>query len=174
MSENTTTLKSGLNLMYPTYLHFCSTDIHDPWLTSALQNEVDESLKYYMYKQFDDFLYNMMGGRIAEWSNYKIDGWINRYENTEMEYHTHSGAHISAVVYLESNPKSGGEIGFYDPRPNVSRGYDMRFRKNFNPTYHAPKTGDVLIFPSYLYHSVKAATHTRISCALDLFLYADN
>ena len=72
------------------------------------------------------------------------------------------------------NPESGGEIVFYDPRPHVARGYDMKFRKTTDPTYHAPKTGDLLIFPSYLYHSVRPATHTRVSCALDLYLYNDD
>ena len=50
----------------------------------------------------------------------------------------------------------------------------MKFRKTTDPTYHAPKTGDMLVFPSYLYHSVRPASHTRVSCALDLYLYNDD
>lgn len=168
------TLKLGTHFLYPTLMRFEIIPIDDEWVMDGLQKKVTQSLIDDAYFYFDDFIQDWTGHNIHDWKDYEIKSWINRYENTGMETHTHSGAHASMVIYLESNPESGGEIVFYDHRPHVARGYDMKFRKTTDPTYHAPKTGDMLVFPSYLYHSVRPATHTRVSCALDLYLYNDD
>lgn len=72
--------------------------------------------------------------------------------------HTHPNAFLSGVLYL-SAPENCGPIVFADPRPGagviVPDVYDAR-----KPTYGGvysvqPRTGDLIIFPSWLQHSVE-------------------
>jgi hypothetical protein len=83
--------------------------------------------------------------------------------------HNHSGASLSGVFYLmfEEN-ESGGKIIFQDPRFNANRGYKLNFNKWFQDLKIMPVSGDLLIFPSYLYHYTEIFTgHVRLALAVD-------
>ena len=70
--------------------------------------------------------------------------------------HVHPHAHISGVYYV-TVPQSaldttdGGKISFYDPRPRANMN-----QLAFQITRHreVPAAGDILLFPSWLEHSV--------------------
>ena len=168
------TLNAGLNLLYPTAVSKSRIILdEDKMLLPAFEkNEVSDSLKEIMVEEFDDYLTHF-GKTLNDWHHYQVKSWVNKYEHGApgMEAHTHAGSHLSAIVILEAG--SGGEIVFYDPRNFASRGYDLQFRSMFEPTVYHPKQGDVIIFPSFLYHSVRATQHLRISAAFDLYLYND-
>jgi hypothetical protein len=66
----------------------------------------------------------------------------------------------------------GGRIEFVDPRTNANRGYPRVLHKQFTETIHQPKTGDMLIFPSFLYHHVHTYySNNRFCLSVDLTLH---
>ena len=88
--------------------------------------------------------------------------------------HEHSGNTVIGVYYVHTNEKSG-DILLHDPRgansfiPSFEDGLSGR-------SYHriTPKTGDLLLFPAYIVHSVEPnlSDETRISLAMN-FEYKD-
>ena len=70
--------------------------------------------------------------------------------------HNHPNSYLSAAYYVR-HPEKSGNIRFFDPReqkniryPKIKKYTDLSaviIEKD-------PKEGDLLIFPSYLYHSV--------------------
>lgn len=98
--------------------------------------------------------------------------------NYNLNYHNHKGASISAVFYPfigEKNNSSGGQIVFHDPRSNANRGYLNNFSKLFEPKTFLPETGDIIVFPSFLYHHVNTYfSKLRIGIAVDYFTDGDN
>ena len=70
--------------------------------------------------------------------------------------HNHPNAYLSASYYVKV-PKNSGNIKFFDPKEQKNIRYPKI--KNYTDTSAViteitPKEGDLLIFPSYLYHSV--------------------
>jgi uncharacterized protein (TIGR02466 family) len=97
--------------------------------------------------------------------------WINHGESKHyMEPHNHPRAYFSAVLYL-SVPPNSGKLKFLRPdgftthipiqqKENVSeRSYDIY--------EFEPKVGQLIIFPSNLYHFVTGDIKDRISLAFD-------
>ena len=90
----------------------------------------------------------------------KITGmWaiINK-KNASNSIHIHSNNYISAAYYIKA-PKNCGDIVFYDPRfaatyryPKISKTNKL----NSNIVSFQPKEGMLVLFPSYLQHSVNA------------------
>ena len=90
----------------------------------------------------------------------KITGmWavINK-KNSSNAMHIHSNNYISAAYYIKA-PKNCGDIVFYDPRfaatyryPKISKTNKL----NSNMVSFQPKEGMLVLFPSYLQHSVNA------------------
>ena len=92
--------------------------------------------------------------------NNKIDitsAWsiINK-KNASNERHIHSNSYISAVYYV-SAPNNCGDILFHDPRqakvirkPNTIKANKL----NAEVVNITPQSGLLVLFPSYLYHSV--------------------
>lgn len=166
-------LNAGSNKLFPTDVTLDTIDIKQEYIDSALQSEVHPDLRSEVINIWDNYISTTLPGKsLSDWG-YKTEEWVNIYHRNEMEYHTHSGAQISTVVYIES-PSCGGEITFYDPRGFAARGYDMNFRPLFNPIAHTPSQGDVVTFPSFVYHSVRPVEGLRISIAFDLFLFEDD
>ena len=70
--------------------------------------------------------------------------------------HNHQNCYFSAAYYVKK-PKNSGDITFFDPKEAKT----YRFPKIEKYTKYSaetvtikPEEGDLLIFPSYLYHSV--------------------
>ena len=88
----------------------------------------------------------------------KITGmWaiINK-KNASNSMHIHSNNYISSAYYVKA-PKNCGDIVFYDPRfaatyryPKISKTNKL----NSNIVSFEPKEGMLVLFPSYLQHSV--------------------
>ena len=66
----------------------------------------------------------------------------------------------------------GGELVIHDPRVNANRGFDLnKFKHFFSPIEHTPSTGDVLIMPGYVYHSVRQFhSSLRMAVPVDIFI----
>ncbi|MEE4339190.1 TIGR02466 family protein [Erythrobacter sp.] len=110
------------------------------------------------------------------WANVSEKGHAN-------QYHTHPGSLWSAVAYIDDgydgsdDPALGGELQLLDPRmPMVRMGsLDLRFkdtdgRVQNNEPMIRPQTGLIVMFPSWLQHSVRGfyGPGTRISVAINL------
>lgn len=163
------TLNVGLNNLYPTDVMLSKIDIKQEYIDQSIMSVIHPELNQTVVDIFDNYIRSTLPNETINSWDYEIQGWVNRYHLNEMEYHTHSGAALSTVVYL-INDAEGGEITFYDPRHFAARGYDMKFRPLFDPTSHKPLAGDVVTFPSYLYHAVRPTKGLRISAAFDLYL----
>ena len=70
--------------------------------------------------------------------------------------HQHGNSTISGAYYVRA-PKKSGDIVFYDPRPAPVYSYPIAQNPNFlNAQINSvsPKEGALVLFPSYLDHSV--------------------
>jgi uncharacterized protein (TIGR02466 family) len=125
---------------------------------------------------FDAFLDKTIDRTISSWDSHKMHGWVTGPgANYSINYHNHRGAQVSAVFYLicEENV-SGGTISFTDPRMNANRGYDDAFRPWFEDLSFQPKSGDIIVFPSFLYHFVSTYQgNIRVALPVDLFLHTN-
>lgn len=110
---------------------------------------------------------------IAKELNCKLaieDSWVNINKTGSYNVqHYHPNATVSAVLYIKT-PKNSGEIVFHNPTPQVH--YPIQQTKNLFKLKEIimPSEGDLLIFPSYLPHSVERnnSTDDRISLAINL------
>jgi len=90
--------------------------------------------------------------------NFTLWGWgvILRQGNWQ-GHHVHAGANISGVYYIATPPatleegRDEGKISFFDPRPRANMAQLLTQK-----TRHAeaPVPGDMVVFPSWLEHSV--------------------
>ena len=110
--------------------------------------------------------------------------WANVNSKGDANFHhTHPGSYWSAVAYIDdgyegsSDPELGGELQLLDPRmPMVRmtapdlRMLDAQGNAQSNEPKMRPSTGLIVMFPSWLQHSVRPfhGTGTRISIAINL------
>lgn len=140
-------------------------------------SEIQQFLYGEVLPSFERFCDLTLNRSLADWNGYKINGWVTgSSKNYSMNLHNHSGAQFSAVFYLLCEEQErGGEIVFTDPRQNANRGYDKTFSSWFEPLQITPKSGDILVFPSYLYHTVLTYhSNLRLVLPVDCFLFADS
>ncbi len=81
---------------------------------------------------------------------------INK-QNASNARHIHSNNYISAAYYVKA-PQNCGNIIFYDPRSVTSFRYpkiSKTNKLNSNIFSVQPREGLLVLFPSYLYHSVE-------------------
>ena len=105
--------------------------------------------------------------------DYDLRGWVTGYgTNYAMPKHNHSGSHLSAVFYLLCEETNGGDLVLHDPRTNANRGYKDEFLDMFKPVRITPKTGQVIMFPSFMYHNVETFNgKMRLAMPVDLIMY---
>ncbi len=104
-----------------------------------------------------------------------LEAWANVSQaGASNVAHTHPSCFWSAVFYVKVGEGEGGEILFHDPRlPYLNmHAPDLRFR-HFGPEQEMalrPSMGMLLLFPSWLSHSVLpwSGEEPRISVAVNL------
>ena len=110
------------------------------------------------------------------WANVSGKGAAN-------QYHYHPGSFWSAVAYIDDgyegseNAALGGELQLLDPRMPMVRmtAPDLRMKDTSGAVQHSelsirPKTGMIVLFPSWLQHAVRPfyGKGLRISIAINL------
>lgn len=121
---------------------------------------------------FDEYLKETFNKSIDYFPKHRFRGWLaGPNSGYAIPIHNHSGASISAVFYLfceEAN--AGGELVLVDPRTNANRGYIDEMRDIFSPETLMPKSGTVVIFPSFLYHYTNMFRgNLRLAMPVDFF-----
>ncbi len=129
------------------------------WHSPYFQLEKDEprffvnSIATSLNEVFQDMGWNLKDQETKITSMWSI---INK-QNASNARHIHTNNYISATYYIKA-PKKCGNIVFYDPRsvttfryPKISKPNKL----NTNIFSVQPKEGILVLFPSYLYHSVE-------------------
>ncbi len=100
--------------------------------------------------------------------DWKINGWANLNRKGDANAaHVHPGAYWSAVYYVHTGTHAVdkgrvGAIEFFDPRASMPLLYCPKLRMGIEgyvtagmSEIHAPEPGQIIIFPSWLSHSVQ-------------------
>jgi hypothetical protein len=91
-----------------------------------------------------------------------VDLWINMYDETgSAKRHNHRPAYLSCVYYVEAEEGSSSLI------------IDDNSEKNNKITVDI-KSGKLVVFPGYTYHSVPENNKKRTSIALNFFITSHN
>jgi uncharacterized protein (TIGR02466 family) len=133
---------------------------------AQLQDWINEAFKEIMKVEAGPQPFNCRVA-ITAWANLNRHGDYNRS-------HTHSGNHWSGVYYVEpgedveGRPLSGA-FEFIDPRPAINV-YDIPGIPKFSTWTIRPEAGMMLMFPSWLRHSVLPyqGTKERLTIAFNL------
>jgi len=152
------------------------TDLNKINILEDKAEEVQQFIDKVIKPKFEEFLTLSLGLSFKDWKAYRLNGWLTGSGHKySMAHHNHAGSQVSAVFYLLCEDVAGGKIVFTDPRQNANRGYDTKFSKWFSPLEITPKSGDIVVFPSYLYHFVETyQSNLRLALPVDLFLFADS
>lgn len=144
---------------------FLTNDPRVPVLANFINTFVLDAFKQYSSSVFD---YQIKD------DNYKLNAWANNGSGMySLGFHNHAGAQLSAIFYLliDENDGVGGKLSLHDPRFNANRGLISPFKFKHADHVIAPKSGQFIIFPSYLYHSISTFHgHTRLILPVDLFI----
>jgi len=183
-------LKSGINQCWstPIYktqitLNQCEELVQEILLTTNIkkpQSEYDGGLltdkipllKDLAIEKYSEFFKEVFNNDLNDMS-YEFSSWLTgSCKGYSMNIHNHSGAQFAAVFYVLSDDiDKGGELVAYDPRANANRGYSGKMAEMFEPIEYAPQTGDVIIMPGYVYHSVKTYhSNLRLAVPVDIFI----
>lgn len=135
-------------------------------------------LKEIAIEKYNDFFREAFDMELKD-LKYWFRSWLTGSDSGyTMDIHNHSGAQFAAVFYIMSEDEnSGGELVAYDPRVNANRGYAIndKLSEMFKPIEFTPKTGDVIIMPGFVYHSVKRYNaNFRIAAPVDIFIQQDD
>ena len=122
---------------------------------------VKEETPIHFINKFKDFLKNIIinefGWEYLPNKQRIVAMWaiINKKNSYNIK-HNHQNCYLSASYYIKK-PKNSGDISFFDPKeaktyrfPEVKKKTDYTAEK----ITIMPEEGDLLIFPSYLYHDV--------------------
>ncbi|HEX4117510.1 MAG TPA: TIGR02466 family protein [Rhizomicrobium sp.] len=90
--------------------------------------------------------------------NFKLWGWgVILREGNWQGHHVHPNANISGVYYIAApaaaleDGRDDGKISFFDPRPRANMAQLLTQKTRH---IEAPVPGDMVVFPSWLEHSV--------------------
>jgi hypothetical protein len=130
-----------------------------PLLKAFVETQIIPLIMQYAWDQFD---YEPL---IDSWQ-----AWVRNSSNGHgTPLHHHTGAHVSALYYLEG---CEGYLTLVDPRGLAARGYPGDVINNhFQPYKYSPKTHGLVIFPSYLQHYVQDhGPGLRLAIPIDVYL----
>ena len=106
---------------------------------------------------------------IAMWSI------INKQNSFNIK-HNHPNSYLSAAYYVKA-PKNSGNINFYEPKeqknirtPKIKKFTDI----SAVVSSIEPEEGDLLLFPSYLYHAVNENLSNKDRIVISFNLDIDN
>ena len=123
---------------------------------------VKEETPIHFINKFKDFLKNIIinefGWEYLPNKQRIVAMWaiINK-KNSFNIMHNHQNCYLSASYYVKK-PERSGDISFFDPVEPKTYRYPEKEKGTFHSNQVVtlkPEEGDLLVFPSYLYHSVQ-------------------
>jgi uncharacterized protein (TIGR02466 family) len=120
----------------------------------ALKEHIAKGLKDY-----SSVLVRQECAKLPARLGFNMWGWgvVLRQGNWQL-LHVHAAAHVSGVYYVAAPPqllkpdnRMGGQIAFSDPRPRATM---SQLPSQYSAYHEAPVPGDMVLFPSWLEHSV--------------------
>ena len=103
---------------------------------------------------------------------YITQSWLNYTEfNQSHHHHNHNNSYVSGILYMNAD-KAVDKVRFYKTTsPPLDLKINTKNIFNSRVSWHIVETGDVILFPSQLEHSVgiKKGTNTRISLSFNVF-----
>jgi hypothetical protein len=160
-------------ILTSSYMKNPPSDFQEFDILKETSNISRQFLKDEVTLAFQEYLNEVLGVDLKQYHGYELRSWLAGTGNGYMiPTHNHSGASLSAVFYLLTDDTGkGGELELIDPRSNANRGYDRNFKKLFEKQVLTPKTGDVIVFPSFVYHYTLPFTGSiRLAIPVDLLL----
>jgi hypothetical protein len=128
-------------------------------------------------KDWEDVITSDEANKIfCEFSTYEIcDGWIRTLttesnNNFELHCDSHYGNQLVVVVQLFGEEEKGGELVLYDPSWKNPQWMSDTINVNSNKHEFAFKIGQVIIFPSNVWHEVKTYYGSMHRTTLNLML----
>lgn len=126
------------------------------------------SLRDYILEQVREYSYNSLG---YDYSSYKMSqSWISYKEPGQHHtMHTHPNSLISGVFYFGPSDKKTPAIKFHNARVGINaQQIKPSIRTGFNPDVMAVdfEAGMMVLFPSYLHHSVPINETNTVRCSL--------
>jgi len=104
---------------------------------------------------------------------YITQSWLNYTETSQFHHrHTHSNSYISGVFYINADEEIDKVMFFKEAYEAVKLEVTTYNMFNSRSWWYAVKTGDILLFPSFLQHGVenKKGNNKRISLGFNVFL----
>ena len=122
---------------------------------------------------FERYFNEAYNDSISNYHDFELVGRLTTMGvNHSTPMHAHCDSQVVGVFYLLADTANGGDIGIVDPRGAAHRGYYGKMNDSFKARNHQPLTGDVVMFPSYVYHYVAVhSTSLRVALAVDLGLF---
>jgi uncharacterized protein (TIGR02466 family) len=156
----------------------------DNWLSKSTYNTIgtyniwnDEKFKginEFVIKSIQEYFKDLKIKQSCLNTN-PYDAWFNIYKKGDyQEYHHHGGCLISAVYFLKVTKKSA-KIYFKTPVSDmITPDYEEYTPDNYQTVYYEPRPGLLLIFRSYLEHSVEKQTDDEFRISLAYNFQKDN
>ena len=125
-------------------------------------------LRDYILERVRDYSYNDL---FYDYSSYKMSqSWLSYKEPGQHHtMHTHPNSLISGVFYFGPSEEKTPAIRFHNARVGVgAQQIKPKTRKGYNPDVMDVmfEAGMMVLFPSYLHHSVPVNTSNSIRCSL--------
>lgn len=163
--------------LYPTPLYNCLIDLDDQEVSYIKGLEIDHRPNGYIskskhvvtadntptiYQQVMAHLYNFVDAVGFNFDLQMITSWINLHERgNSSRRHIHANSIIGGVLFLDTPPNTG-EFLLFNPEVNGNRLFSSHIEcpkhkiTEYNAEYRSikPTTGQLLLFPSYLAHTV--------------------
>jgi hypothetical protein len=170
--EDQSLLEEVANNILLNYVHAPLSDFQDFDLLKDGGDCYAKFKKEIVYPAFDQYLKEVFNIKLSQCKNHFFRSWLaGPKSGYSIHTHNHSGACISAIFYILCEEQDqGGELVMIDPRGNANRGYPEDMKHEFSDIIYKPKSGQVVIFPSFLYHYTKLFTgNLRIAMPVDFF-----
>ena len=139
---------------------------------NILENIVFKNLKDDLYLRVKDYF-----DKIVSSSNnitpYITQSWLNYTETNQFHHkHSHPNSLVSGLFYINCHEEYDKINFFNDNYKSIVLDVENYNLYNSETCLLSVKTGDIILFPSSLHHSVetKQGNNTRISLAFNVFV----
>ena len=131
-------------------------------------------LKSFIQQKLDFYLKEIISPISKSVELYITESWLaETHKDQHHHAHSHSNSIISGVLYIDTIEKNG--IQLFSPHKSIIDISRDNRTKDYKFIELIVSDGDLILFPSYLMHSVKKnnSNKTRLSLAFNSFVKGD-